>query len=134
MEKYILKYPPNAVQEPMLSEVILSTGTPINILWASVGYEKGTIVISVVGDKKQETKVLNLLKKRGITVEKLESTVVKNKDKCIDCGACTSLCPVEALFMSELTLTVDQEKCVCCNACVEACPTRALSIHNLDEI
>jgi len=49
-----------------------------------------------------------------------------NRDKCIYCGGCTSVCPVTALELKENILTIDEKKCTNCGICVRFCPVGAL--------
>jgi Fe-S-cluster-containing hydrogenase component 2 len=52
---------------------------------------------------------------------------VVNKDTCIGCGACTSMCPVGAITMgSDNKATVDASKCIECSACAGGCPVSAI--------
>jgi ferredoxin len=54
-----------------------------------------------------------------------------NKSKCIGCGACTSVCPVEALFLNESgKSSVDLKKCIGCGACTSVCPVGAIDLVN----
>ena len=47
---------------------------------------------------------------------------------CVDCGACTAVCPTGALTISspDWTLAYRPEACNRCGLCVEACPVRAI--------
>ena len=54
MSKYLLEYPPDEAGKPLMAQAILTTGVLVNILAADVGSSKGTLIISVVGDRKQE--------------------------------------------------------------------------------
>jgi len=47
--------------------------------------------------------------------------------RCGYCGSCISVCPVEALSLSDAYLTV-AERCTSCGRCVAACPVTALSL------
>ena len=48
-------------------------------------------------------------------------------DLCIDCGACVSLCPVDALVLNEeWNLEFDEEKCNKCSLCLDSCPRFAI--------
>ena len=52
---------------------------------------------------------------------------------CVDCGACTAVCPTGALRIcgSNWTLTYRREACDRCGLCVEACPVRAIELELL---
>jgi len=48
-------------------------------------------------------------------------------DECISCGACASVCPVEAISEGAEHYEVDADTCIDCGACEEACPTSAIT-------
>lgn len=50
--------------------------------------------------------------------------------KCVSCGACEPVCPVQAIAIDEKA-EVDNEKCVGCSACVPACPEEAIRMGEL---
>ncbi|MDK2820930.1 MAG: hypothetical protein PWP31_895 [Clostridia bacterium] len=47
------------------------------------------------------------------------------KEKCVGCGACSEICPMEAITVDEVA-TIDNEKCMGCGACVSECPNEAI--------
>jgi ferredoxin len=49
--------------------------------------------------------------------------------KCIGCGACTYVCPVEALEVVDMKCKVDEAKCTECGHCLTACTWEALSLE-----
>lgn len=51
-----------------------------------------------------------------------------NKEKCIGCGLCNNVCPVEAIEIKEGKAVVD-DKCIECGVCITQCPTCAISMH-----
>lgn len=52
-----------------------------------------------------------------------------DKKKCIGCGTCVSICPVDAInFNSDGLAEIDPEKCIKCGACEAACPVNAIQI------
>jgi len=126
--KYILRYPPESVDKPVFAQVILEAGSEINILKADINYKEGELVVTIPGDGRQEKKVLNNFKRKGLTVEKLEKTLTKDEQECVDCGECTGICPTDALSLKDKKMEIDQDKCIYCELCVETCPTRALNI------
>ena len=48
-------------------------------------------------------------------------------DKCVNCGKCVDVCPVEAISKGEKKHIIDPGKCVDCGACAGECPTEAIS-------
>ncbi|MFA6860458.1 MAG: 4Fe-4S binding protein [Clostridia bacterium] len=52
-----------------------------------------------------------------------------DKSKCISCGTCVSICPVEAIsFDANGKAEINPKKCIKCGACEGACPTEAIQI------
>ena len=50
-----------------------------------------------------------------------------DKSKCISCGTCVAICPVEAIsFDSDGKAVINQEKCIKCGACKASCPVNAI--------
>ncbi|MCK4813542.1 MAG: 4Fe-4S binding protein [Candidatus Marinimicrobia bacterium] len=47
-------------------------------------------------------------------------------DHCDQCGTCISVCPVDALMLTENSLIVDHKLCTECLLCVNICPVAAL--------
>ncbi len=52
---------------------------------------------------------------------------VVDKDKCVGCEACVSVCPVETISMTDGKAVVG-DACVDCGACVSACPSDAITL------
>lgn len=48
-------------------------------------------------------------------------------DKCIACGKCEGVCPVEAISKDDKKYTIDAETCVSCGQCVDECPSEAIA-------
>ncbi len=51
----------------------------------------------------------------------------KISDECINCGACVSECPVEAISAGNDQHVIDADACTDCGACVDVCPVEAIS-------
>ena len=49
----------------------------------------------------------------------------KISDDCINCGACESECPTQAISQGADTYVIDPEKCIDCGACEGVCPVEA---------
>jgi len=126
MTRILLKFSEKIVEEPITSQIILELKVPINIITAHVD-SKGGEVLAEVPDAALE-KVVKAFRERGATVS-IPKLIEIDSEKCVSCGACITLCPVEAIAMDEDAAVVfDKEKCLgsTCSACVDACPARAI--------
>lgn len=48
---------------------------------------------------------------------------------CIGCGACASICPVNAIKLVNGKAQINKEKCIRCGACQQFCPVSAIDIN-----
>ena len=69
MNKYVINFPQEIVENPILSETILETGVLLNILRAKVDYNEGTIVVSIMGDEETQKKVVDRSEERRVGKE-----------------------------------------------------------------
>ncbi len=124
-----LIYSPEVVEKPVLAEVILKSGVPINILEAKVNAQKGELVVSIPAKGNMLEKIFDLFKEAGVKAQKFTKILQIDYEKCTSCGACISPCPTRALrFEPDWTLAFDEEKCVACRTCVNACPVKAIIV------
>lgn len=126
MERVLLKFTESQIQEPITAQIILELKVPINILNADITPQGGAILIEVPS---QEIKrVIKAFQEKGVIVT-VQNRVGVDKEKCIDCGACYSLCPADAIaFKEDASIIFDEGVCISCGLCVDACPTRAITI------
>jgi L-aspartate semialdehyde sulfurtransferase ferredoxin len=126
MVRILLRFSEKIVEEPIISHIILELKLPINIIMAHVN-SKGGEVLAEVPDEALD-KLISAFRKRGATVS-IPKLIEVDSEKCINCGACVTLCPVEAITIDEdASVVFDKEKCLgsTCSACVDACPSRAI--------
>lgn len=103
---------------------ILKHDITFNILKFSTG-SSGVNLLLDIPEEKIKT-ITESLKKNNIAVNK-KGRVIVDIDKCIDCGACISLCPTDALhFNEEERLEFSYEKCMGCLLCLDSCPRYAI--------
>ena len=49
-----------------------------------------------------------------------------DEKKCISCGACVAICPVNAIKIEKGKAKIDPKKCIKCGACLDSCPFKAI--------
>ncbi len=127
MVRILVKFSEKIVEEPITSQVILELKVPINIIMAHVNSKGGEILADVPESALEN--VVKAFRKEGATVS-LPKLIEVDEEKCVSCGSCVTLCPVEAITQAEdCSIVFNKEKCVgsTCSTCVDACPTRAIS-------
>lgn len=103
---------------------ILKFNITLNILKLSTGSNGTNLLIDIPENRIKS--ITESLKKINIIVNK-KGRVFIDDDKCIDCGACISLCPTDALnFDIEERLNFYFEKCIGCLLCLDSCPRFAI--------
>jgi NAD-dependent dihydropyrimidine dehydrogenase PreA subunit len=126
MVRILLKFSEKIVEQPIVSQIILDLKVPINIITAQVNSKGGEVLAEIPTERLDE--VVAAFRKKGATVS-LPKLIEVDMEKCINCGSCVALCPVEAITLAEDSSVVfNKEKCVgsTCGACVDACPARAI--------
>ena len=126
--RVMLRFSKTIVDRPITSQVILEQGTPVNILSAHMNQQGGEILVDI--ESAHADRVIKAFRDKGVTVD-VRRLVEKYDDKCIDCGGCVSICPMDALtFDEEHTVVLEEEKCngITCSLCVDACPQRAIRL------
>lgn len=105
---------------------ILKHDISFNILKYSTDTGGINLLIDVPEEKIKE--ITESLKKNNIIVNK-KGRIIVDELKCIDCGACVSLCPTDALSLDkEARLEFSKEKCIGCLLCVDTCPRLAIVV------
>ncbi len=126
MVRILLRFSEKIVEEPLISQIILELKVPINIITAQINSKGGEVLAEVPTESLEM--LIKAFRKRGVTVS-IPKLIEVDSEKCISCGACITLCPVEAITMDETASVVfNKEKCLgsTCSACVDACPSRVI--------
>ncbi|MFS0783044.1 4Fe-4S binding protein [Bacillus sp. 1P06AnD] len=75
---------------------------------------------AVIRTDKREI-LMNQLKEFPEMQELLEFQLPSIKESCTQCGACSFLCPMDALYADEDSIILATNKCVSCGLCEEIC-------------
>ncbi|MEJ2058486.1 MAG: 4Fe-4S binding protein, partial [Desulfofustis sp.] len=91
---------------------------------------EGILIIEMAGTKSNITDSLAYLEKLGVVIERLATRIRRDDERCFQCGACTGVCPVGALYIRrpDMAVMFDAEKCTGCSQCVLICPDRAMEM------
>lgn len=130
-KKVILNFPPHLIEQPVTYQLIKKYDLMVNILRARITpREQGRLVVEITGTKKNLEAGLRFIEELGVGVEPLTQDVRWHEDRCIECSACTAICPTGALSVRrpEMNVTFDHDKCIACELCVPICPYKAMEI------
>lgn len=128
MVRILLRFSEELVEKPITAQVILEHGIPISIVAAHIDSQGGEILAEVPATHVE--KVIDTFREKGVTVT-VPKLIEVDSEKCFDCGACVSLCPVTAItFKEDFSVVFDEKKCIGspCGICVDACPARAIRL------
>lgn len=132
----MLRFPKDVCNDPIVCYLAKDYNLTFAILHANIFPRKeGVMALKLSGTKSDFKKGVEYLKSCGIKVQNAAQEVIRISDNCTHCGACTAVCPTNALMVRrpEMYVDFDQEKCSVCELCVVTCPTRAMKVNPKDE-
>ncbi|GAB6144686.1 NIL domain-containing protein [Desulfocicer niacini] len=129
----ILHFPPDVAQKAVVCYLTKKFDLLFNILGARVSNSKdGYMVLEIFGTRDNYKKGVQFLKNQGVRVSSAEQEIWRDTSKCTHCGACTAVCPTQALYVKrpEMEVIYDKDKCTVCELCIVTCPTRAMGLYS----
>lgn len=122
-----LRFLPSIINKSIISDTMKLHDIDFNILKANISPRGGKMLVDISGP--QESESIIFMEEKGIEVTPVLKVVKKDSEKCFECGACVSLCPVNAIcIMDDWDIDIDNQKCIGCGFCISSCPTRAISL------
>jgi ferredoxin len=128
--KIVLRFNTEISDRPIISRLVKDYDLEVNIIKANVNpLKEGTMVLEITGEKLD--KGINYLRELGVKVEALIQDIFRNEEKCVMCGACTAICPTNALYIERPSMEVkfNSDNCVVCLLCVKICPYKAMEVR-----
>jgi len=95
---------------------------------------EGRLILELRGTEEAINRSIDYLTVEGVQVQTLADKIIRDDERCVHCGACTSVCRVDALSINRTTMEVnfDHDMCVACGLCKIACPVDAMSGASID--
>lgn len=131
-DKIVLRFSSQLVEQPIIYCLVKNYDLVVNILKADINpHKEGFVVLELSGDSENYNRGLDYIKSLGISVEPLSGTIVWRQERCLQCGACTTSCPVGALYLKrpEMEVCFDGSRCIVCESCLDTCMARAVEVR-----
>ncbi len=128
-KKLVMSFPPTLVEEPVTYKLIKDFNLEVNIMRARVDPRKqGRMVLEIKGAKADLDRAYQYLDESGIQLDPLVQEMRHIKEHCVNCTACTAVCPTGALKVEKATGEVEFEPslCIICESCIPTCSYGAL--------
>lgn len=131
--RVVLHYPRTLIDQPIVSRLIRHYGLEVNILRANITPDQeGVMVVVLEGEPQAIEAGTKWVEEQGVRVQPLELDVVRDENRCTQCGACVVVCPTGALRVEDPESQIvifDSDRCIACELCVPACPPRAMRVR-----
>lgn len=132
-KRLVLTFSPNLVDQPITYQLVKKYDLMVNILRARITpREHGELTVEISGTGKNVKSGMQFLSGLGVGVHPLAREIKWDEGRCIECSACTAICPTGALSVKppEMRVSFEKKRCIACELCIPACPYKALVVHN----
>lgn len=128
--KYKLIFNDHNLQESITYALVTKFNLEPSVLRAEIDDGGGTMIVRLRGEEANIDDSVVYLTEIGVEAVQLDKHIHRDHDKCIDCGACVSVCPAKAFSIDRDTweIHLDFERCIACTSCLTACPTHAVNL------
>ena len=130
--RLILNFPEKVVTKPITYRLVKDYDLQFNILRAEITADAtGKILIEITGSKNKIEEGIKFLESEGISILEASKDIIVDKEQCMDCGVCTSICITQALILDKnnYQLIFDKDKCILCGFCQNCCPVNAFKLN-----
>lgn len=88
------------------------------------------MVVELSGDIDELEAAEEWLESQGLGLNRAPGQIAVDRDRCVDCGICSSVCPSGALGFSApaWSLHFDAPRCLVCEQCIPSCPLEAIAL------
>jgi len=134
MAKFKIFAPREKVTGPVISATISKTGAQFYITDAKVGEWGKELIVEIVGTDEQVDDAVSSLERSGAKISRYGEKAFFDRDTCVDCGACYTLCPWFAIEIPpDWEIRHLPDKCVeGCSLCMACCPVNAITLREIE--
>ncbi len=126
-----LHFPREAVHQPITYRLAVDFDVAAKILRAQVApNQSGTMVVELSGDIDELQAAEAWLESLGLGINRAPGQIRIDRDRCVDCGICSGVCPSGALGFGAPSwrLAFDAQRCLVCEQCIPSCPLEAIAL------
>jgi len=131
----LLIFNPQIMYKPVIYKLAADFKIIFNVLEAIIlPRQEGRLILQLQGTADHINESIQYMKNEQVKVEILADKISRDLDRCVQCGACTSVCRTDSLCIDRDTMEVlfFPERCVACGLCKIACPVKAISGAAID--
>jgi ferredoxin len=131
-KRLVLTFPEKIVTKPITYRLVKDYDLSFNILRAEITADmEGKILIEIQGSKEHLDEGIAYLQSEGISIQDASRDIILDKENCVNCGICASLCMTQAMEMDKTSfeLIFDKDKCILCGFCENSCPVGAIRLR-----
>lgn len=119
------------MHQPITYRLAVDFDIAAKILRAQIApNQSGTMVVELSGDIDELDAAEAWLERQGLGINRAPGQIRIDRQRCVDCGICTSVCPSGALqsFPPNWQLQFDAPLCLVCEQCIPSCPLQAIEL------
>jgi ferredoxin len=130
-KRIVLHFTKDIWETPIVYRLVKDYNLIFNILKANIlPRQESYLVLELIGDTKQDfDRGIDYLRRSGVSIQPVEKDIRWLEKKCVQCGACASICPSGAFIIdrgNNMMIHFDPNLCSACSLCVKGCPVRAI--------
>ena len=129
--KYKFTFQERNVQDSIVFSMVSEFKIEPSILRAAIDDDGcGILILRLKGPDELVEKALRYAEDQDVEIDELGDHIMRDDQRCFNCGSCVSVCPTKAFTMDpdtfEVKLNID--KCVACGSCLSACSAHAVTL------
>ena len=129
--KFKFSFPERNVQDSIVFSMVSEFKIEPSILRAAIDDDGcGILILRLKGDDELVERALRYAEEQDVEIDELGDHIMRDDQRCFNCGACVSVCPTKAFTMDldSFEVKLDIDKCVACGSCLSACSAHAVTL------